>query len=144
MPTLGIELEGALTAQVSPGTSGQPQGCGVQTSPGESFSLVLQSTSRSADAQQSSHRITVVSPSVAVALSMPPVGAGLQFRGRLLYFRCLDGSAWLLGVTHRTSGASTYRTQGLLVLEAPDAEEITALTVQGEGSFEYAIFGEIE
>lgn len=78
----------------------------------------------------------VVSPGSAAALPFPS-----NLRARLLYMRVQTGGTALVTVTFATQGARIIPTNGLMIIEVGEDEQISALAVQGTVDFEWAAFG---
>jgi hypothetical protein len=129
---LSISFSGDLLLQLSSAAC-----AGGSTDPGSGFTLRLISANREADESIGQKLGQVDSPAAFVALPYPS-----SLLGRVLYFRGLgERDVWDVRVTYATSGQVTQPVQGMILVEAPDGDEITAVAVQGSGEFEYQIWG---
>lgn len=141
---IGLDLSGSILCAVVDSTSQEPIGLTSVPQPTAAFQLALQSASQFGDAEASGRRVTLTT-AVEVPLGLPAVGADQEFLGRFFYFRALDrGADWSIEITFATAGAIVHRTGGILMLETPVGDEITAITVQGTGAFEWMCTGAVQ
>src|SRR5690606_26528346 len=107
---------------------------GGSADPGTGYTLQLISANRAAEESIGQKLASLDSPAAFASLPYPS-----SLLGRVLYFRGLgERDVWDVRVTYATSGQVTQPIQGMLLLEAPDGDEITAVEVQGSGAFEWA------
>lgn len=132
MSGVSLSLNGALSvsrvADCPPGTT--DTGCSFV------LGLLPLGTSFTGGSEISQKEMTINSPSALVSLAFPA-----SLRGRLVYFRPLTGTFTKVELTHATAGAVEYPVAGTLLAEFPEAEQVTAMQVQGQGTFEWVVAG---
>lgn len=135
MSNLSIELSGALRS--SPAVCNAATGTG---NTGPTFQLVLRAANRSAEAEVSQLLATIDSALAYVALPWP---SGLY--ATVLYLRTADfPSGWSLRVTYETTGQVVIPIHGTVLLETDVTDRITAVELQGSGTFAWFAAGSIE
>lgn len=80
--------------------------------------------------------MTINSPAAFVTLAYPG-----NLGARVVYFRPLTGSFSGIRLTHAGVGAVAYPTNGLFLAEFPESEQVEAIEVKGEGTFEWVAWG---
>lgn len=85
----------------------------------------------------SQQEMTVNTPSPGFTSLAFPSNLG----GRVFYLRPLSGSFTAVELTHATAGAIVYPVNGMILVEVPEAEQISAVRVQGQGTFEWICAG---
>ena len=138
MAGIEVTLEGDLSLKQLE----QSQGCvtagsDLMTFPLSLFAAGLTGLSTSAGSEISQGCMTINSPAAFVALAFPS-----SLRARLVYLRAMPGSTPLdVRLTHAVAGAVTYPDQYLLLSQFDAVEQISAIEVQGIGSFAWAAVG---
>jgi hypothetical protein len=126
---LNVSLTSCLTVQPA-------QDCSPGSGPGTTvLNMALQSTTQSAQTavgQQSYSVASVTNESLPFPTS---------FAARLFVMRVLSGTL-AVRVTYATAGQVTLQTNGMLVLEVPEAERITAVDVTGSAEFDWHATGQ--
>lgn len=129
---LSVILKGTLTVKPAPGES-PPEG-----SNGCGYGISNRVDTQSAALESSSATGNVASPSSFVSL---PVDSNM--RGRLLQMQFRSDSGPIdVELTQLVTGVTVLsQVQGMLVLEKPASDAITALRVQGTGNFQWVLTG---
>jgi hypothetical protein len=94
--------------------------------------------SRSAELQLGQQLAEVNSPASFVVLT--PAATTIQ--GSLFVLHVLEGGPLDVRLTHATQGQTVYPAKGVLAIEPSDDELITAVAVQGEGTFTWSLTGD--
>lgn len=140
---IAAALNGGLTVGVSDATNAQDCAC-TPVSPSAFFTFGLQPESAWGDAEASSRRTVITSPDVFVSLAMPSVGADESFLGRFFYFRSLERDVpFMVRLDYADSTTTDVPVNGLLVIEIPEDDELTAVSCSGTGAFEWCVVGRV-
>lgn len=140
MAGIVVKLDGDFTLQQAEADSTNscpPASQDMQTFPLALFESGLTGISGTSGSEISQGCFTIVSPSAFVSLAFPS-----SMRARIFYLRALPGSTPLdVRLTHAVAGQITYPDQYFMLMQFDATEQVSAVAVQGTGSFAWAAVG---
>lgn len=129
---LAITIDGGL--EIAPSSTSANEA----SSSSAGFLFGLLSTSVTADADIKQSLVTINSPSVFAALPFPT-----NLLAHVVYLRVLNRTGPLVvKLTQATAGAIDLNVAGMLMIELPTAERISAISIKGNATFDWAAWGD--
>lgn len=132
MAQLNANIDGTLTIapeKSQPAVPAQSSGCTFGIS-------IVQDVHKAPSGEISQSRASIESPSAYVAMPFPA-----NLTARVFYLRTISGGPFDIRLTHATTGQVVTPARYSMLTEVSETEQITAVDVQGQGSFEWAAFG---
>ncbi|PCJ25615.1 MAG: hypothetical protein COA94_05940 [Rickettsiales bacterium] len=138
MAGITVTVDGTLSLQQADQVPGcPPPGADLITFPLALFEQGLTGIAGASGSEISQGCFTINSAASFVTLAYPA-----SLRARIFYLRALPGSGALdVRLTHSVAGAVTYPDQYLMLVQFSAVEQLTAIEVQGVGSFAWAAVG---